>query len=105
MLVMNKDSYDKIPEEYKATFDEIWCADQVSYDFAEMFAEEDAESQKDGIEEYGIQEIEPDIEKFTAIADQLDADWIAEHSNIDAQSYYDLTMKLYQEGVEKFSEK
>ncbi len=107
--IMNKESYKNIPEEYKATFDEIWAAPQTSFDFAEMFATECEDSRKAGVEQYGIKEIYPDeaaINQFRPAAEKYIQGWIEKYttSSFDAGAYLERAKALYEEGCGVYPE-
>jgi TRAP-type C4-dicarboxylate transport system substrate-binding protein len=100
IIMMNKDSYAKIPAEYKQAFDDIWCSEQTAYDFTEAFIADDQAGRQTALNDYGIQEIAPDLPAFKVYADQLAAEWVDAHTTptFDAQAYFDLAMELYAEG-------
>lgn len=105
--IMNKESYKNIPEEYKATFDEIWAAPQTSFDFAEMFAKETEDSRKDGVENYKIQEIYPDeaaLNQFRPAAEKYIEGWIEKYTtdSFDAGAYFERAKALYAEGCDLY---
>ena len=110
LAIMNHDSYARIPAEYKAAFDEIWCAPQTSFDFAKMFADEAEESRADGVANHNIKEKHPDkamLDLFRPGADEFIAQWIKNNgtSTFDARKFIDLAQSLYEEGCKVFPEK
>jgi len=106
IIMMNKDSYNNIPDEYKAAFDEIWCSDDASFGFAKVFANETIESRALGRDEYGIEEVIPDLASFQVFADEYIAKWSADNSTatFDAGAYFELVQELYAEGCKLYPE-
>lgn len=107
IILMNKKSYDNIPKEYKEAFDEIWGSTAAANDYVDIFAAEDKASHDTGLNDYGIEEItltDAELAQFKVYADQFIAEWSKSHSTdtFDAKAYYDLAIKLYNEGCEKF---
>ncbi len=107
IVLMNKDSYDNIPEEYKEAFDEIWCSTAAANDYSEIFAAEAQDSHDSGLSDYGIEEItltDEEFAQFKVYANQYNEEWIASNTTdtFDAQAYFDLAMELYDEGCEKY---
>lgn len=107
MIIMNNDSYAKIPAEYKDAFDQIWRDPQTSFDFTKMFADEAEASRIKGVDEFGIKEITPDdamMSLFSPAAENYWGKWLAANSNdgFDAQAYLDIYDGFYQKGVELY---
>ncbi len=104
IIMMNKDSYDKIPDEYKKVFDEIWASDAASYDYARIFTDEAAATEQRAYDEYGVEEIEPDMAAFRVYTDQYVDNWVKKNTTdtFDAQAYLDLAMELYAKGCELY---
>lgn len=106
IIMMNNDSYNKIPAEYKAAFDEIWCSEQTAYDFTEVFIGDNEHGRNIALNDYGIQEVVPNTAAFKVFADQLASEWVDAHktASFDAQAYFDLAQELYQEGCRLYPE-
>ena len=107
LAIMNNDSYDRIPAEYKAAFDDIWVNPQASFDFSRMFADEAEEARVIGTTQFGVQEIHPNeamMALFQPAADEFIAQWVRENTTpaFNAQEFIELAKSLYEEGVRLF---
>ena len=93
MVVMNKEKWESLPEEYQEIMDELWGR-EASIDIAELYVE-DANDAIEAAEELGVEFIEPTDEayaEFESVAEEYVENWIAENTTdtFDAQAYYDL---------------
>ena len=106
IVMMNNDSYNKIPAEYKDAFDEIWCAEATAYEFNRWFIEDNEGGRTKSINEYGVQEVVPNTAAFKVFADQLASEWVDANktATFDAQAYFDLAQELYAEGCRLYPE-
>lgn len=99
MTIMNKDSYNNLPEEYQKVIDEIWGARDVSLELAQSFVDDANAASQAGVNEHGMTIVELSdsaIEEFKFAADGYIDSWVESKTtnSFDAQAYLDLMLSL-----------
>lgn len=97
-LIMNKDSYNSLPDKYKAVIDK-YSGREASLDFADMFDGYVNECHQAYIAA-GTQPVAVSDEayaEFKAVADEYASSWVENNARegFDAQAYYDFAFDAY----------
>lgn len=96
-LIMNQNSYNKLPAEYQAVIDEYTSLEACKA-IAQVWDDQAAESEKTILETaQWVDWSDADVAEFNAVSDAYDATWVAEHStdSFDAQKLLDRCHELY----------
>lgn len=97
-VLMNKDSYNKLPDDLKAIIDDYSTRDW-SIGFGELNEQEAADARKTAQDEYGSTVVVPegaDLATFEPAAEEYVQSWIGKMSTngFDAKAFYDKAVEL-----------